>query len=691
MKRGAQYLGGVLALTLLCTALPADAKTVQLRHDDEDFLRGELEGLAVDPAGQLVMAHVVGERWETEGLYVWCLAQDERGRLLAGTGDGGLVYRQDGDRLQVWARTSSLEILCLLPLGEETLAGSSPDGMVYRINQAGRAEVALELEEQSVWALALGSRRGSWLAGVGPGARLVRGGRGAETGEELHRFPASNLTVLRRDEVGLWIGTQGPSRIYRIEGDDEGEPRLVMAPPHEEIRQILPDGRGGAWILSVDADPNLSGNGKESRISWIGASGSTETLFESEAALLSLERLSNGAFLAGEAESGRLLHLDERGHRSLWLELDGGDPLALLAGRGGTMFVGTGNPGGVVRLRPPSREAGRFESAPLQIEHLERWGRLSVDGFGRELRYQVRSGVTPQPDESWSEWSPPREAGSPIEAPVATHLQHRLLLREASVSAVVLSYAERNLAPRVEKLTVRPAGGDLLSGGLKSAPNALSQRFDDGLAVEYSWIGERERVEPDRAEPDRATWARGLRTISWESEDPNGDPLRYGVELRVLPDGKWSRLAEDLQPEIWAWDTRSFEDGTYRLRVVATDRLANAPGQARTGVQLSEVVHVDNTPPRIERLRWAGDVERIVGEVRDEGKLAELALRLDDGEWRPLVPEDGVVDGTREQFSVEPWASERWKRSGDAQRFWLRVVDQAGNAALRQLEVPALP
>ena len=75
-------------------------------------------------------------------------------------------------------------------------------------------------------------------------------------------------------------------------------------------------------------------------------------------------------------------------------------------------------------------------------------------------------------------------AGKPELGDVPTH-----------VTRVRLAYRERNLAPRVQSVRVEAAGSTLAAGGMNSAPMPVSQRFDDGLQVEYSVYQSRRAAE----------------------------------------------------------------------------------------------------------------------------------------------------------------------------------------------------
>ncbi|HKI83103.1 MAG TPA: hypothetical protein VKA63_02105, partial [Candidatus Krumholzibacteria bacterium] len=80
------------SLLLLYSAASFAAGTRQVVHRGSEFLKGEMKGLGLDAEGRLSPAPMQSQEWKTDADYVWCLAHDAQGRLLAGTGNSGVVY-----------------------------------------------------------------------------------------------------------------------------------------------------------------------------------------------------------------------------------------------------------------------------------------------------------------------------------------------------------------------------------------------------------------------------------------------------------------------------------------------------------------------------------------------------------------------------------------------------------------------
>ena len=97
------------------------------------------------------------------------------------------------------------------------------------------------------------------------------------------------------------------------------------------------------------------------------------------------------------------------------------------------------------------------------------------------------------------------------------------------------------------------------------------------------------------AQPDRhGSTCGGMRPIPtktiWSSRSP------------VRKDGwpAWIRLIEDpITDKNFAWDTTAFPSGSYRIKLIASDRPSNSPDEALTRDRESLTFIVDHDPPRV--------------------------------------------------------------------------------------------
>jgi hypothetical protein len=188
-----------------------------------------------------------------------------------------------------------------------------------------------------------------------------------------------------------------------------------------------------------------------------------------------------------------------------------------------------------------------------------------------------------------------------------------------------------------------------------------------------------------RALRELPMWVRGLRTVQWRGTDPNGDALRYRVEVRSESESTWLKVADDLEVMAVTWDTNTLPDGRYRLRVIASDAEANPLGEGRTAQTLSAPFTIDNTAPELTSFnaRAENGVIVVEGAARDAAStIARVEVALDDGDWRLVTPEGGLADRRAASFRGRLPAVEPGEHTVAA-----RVVDAAGNPAQRAARV----
>jgi hypothetical protein len=319
------------------------------------------------------------------------------------------------------------------------------------------------------------------------------------------------------------------------------------------------------------------------------------------------------------------------------------------------------------------------------------WGRLSWEGAlpaGTEVRLQTRSGNTGTPDATWTDWSAPlaRAEGEPIRSEKARFLQLRVTLAgkggaSPTVEAVAAAYLPRNLAPVVKSITVHPAGE------VFQKPISVSGEAEI-LGLEVDPLSERGAAQrPPAGSPpavsfSRKLFQRGLRTFSWQAEDPNDDPLLYDVQYRAQGDDAWRPVRTRLDEPVFAWDTANVPNGRYVLRVIASDAPGNPPSFALTGWKDTVSFEVDNAPPTLSASLVPGG--RIRAVARDDASpLRKLEVSVDAGRWEEVHPVDGIADSLEEtwEIAVPP-------PTGPRRVVVLRVQDSLGNVSTARVDVP---
>lgn len=224
------------------------------------------------------------------------------------------------------------------------------------------------------------------------------------------------------------------------------------------------------------------------------------------------------------------------------------------------------------------------------------------------------------------------------------------------LTSVSAAYLPRNMRPRVTDVTIHPPGV-VFQRPFPTEPEIAG--FDGELP------GRNAQGTPGGAPTlGRRAYQKGLLTFVWRAEDDNRDELRYDVSYRREGDTAWKPLKLGVTDTILVWDTTSVPNGTYVLRVVASDAPSNSPSTALTGSRESTSFDIDNAPPQVEitSVRRNGGRLTIAFTVRDEHSSVQKAdYSLDGDRWQTIYPLDGIADSKEEAFELvlEGEAAER--------------------------------
>jgi hypothetical protein len=110
-----------------------------------------------------------------------------------------------------------------------------------------------------------------------------------------------------------------------------------------------------------------------------------------------------------------------------------------------------------------------------------------------------------------------------------------------------------------------------------------------------------------------------------------------------------------MRETIFVWDTTSVPNGTYVVKVVASDQPSNTPGAALEGELESSAFDIDNGPPviTVSSAREEKGRTTIQFEVRDEwSSIQKVEYSLDAQRWQVLYPMDGIFDSRTERFEL---------------------------------------
>src|SRR5262245_32778054 len=562
--------------------------------------------LAVRPDGTLIAGTTPGGRVYTidhksgkakllstlTAEHVWALSLDARsGTVYAGTGGPGKIAAIDasGKTRAIWD-SGDKHVVSLLAADDKHLyAGTSEEGILYRVGLDGRAEALADFDAEEVRALA--RHGGSLYAAVndfertGSGAALTPGAAAAPRGTKItvaaSGSPASAGSLPRPGQ------RKAKAALYRI--DPDGRMEQMFSIPDGYFTALAFDDAGRAYV----------GTGSEGRVWRVAAD------------------------------------------RTAALAIDVSERQALTVLRAGNGFlIGTGDVGGIYRASPAAPKQATYLSRVLDGEYRSRWGLFRWHGT-HAVTIESRSGNTAKPDVTWTGFAPlekPRptaEGGvGQVASPPARYVQYRATFGAADgrLAAVTLAYLPQNQRARITELGTADGGGGSAApavGGLGAA--ATSSAAPSAPRAHQTVIKLRWKVEnPDGDELNYRLAFRQENDAVWR---PLGGP-------------------DPLTKTEFDWNTEGLPDGNYVVKVTASDERSVPRELALDTTFTSSPILVDNRKPEVVGLAFkypyvSGRARD------DQSPLVAMEYSVDGGDWQVLAAADGICDDLVESFTIK--------------------------------------
>jgi hypothetical protein len=165
--------------------------------------------------------------------------------------------------------------------------------------------------------------------------------------------------------------------------------------------------------------------------------------------------------------------------------------------------------------------------------------------------------------------------------------------------------------------------------------------------------------------------------IKWKVDNNDGDDTTYTLEARRDGEANWRPIATGKAPLTdtkWDWNTETYPDGWYKVRVTSSDAAANSPDRALTSSYASTLFAIDNTRPTVNALTVT--YPKASARATDAiSTIAEMAYSIDDGPWQLGTTADGLYDDQTEDLRLDLPAG----LSRGTHTLAIRVADAAGN------------
>ena len=80
----------------------------------------------------------------------------------------------------------------------------------------------------------------------------------------------------------------------------------------------------------------------------------------------------------------------------------------------------------------------------------------------------------------------------------------------------------------------------------------------------------------------------GVQSFTWKASDDNQDSLEYSLYFKGAGESDWKLLEKNLTDTFYTLNAASLPDGTYRLKVMASDAPSNPRGKFLIGELVSD-------------------------------------------------------------------------------------------------------
>ena len=641
--------------------------------------------------------------WDTkrtalEGGGIWSALRLADGTLVLGTDDGGAILKVTDDKpKKLGSIDGAIAVVALANNGATIYAGTMPGNKLWQLDVGGGKPKAVATLEgvETIWSLAVG-KDGTVYAGTGPDGKLftVKGG----TAKELYDTDDKRVTAV---SIGLdgsvWFGTSERALVFRHD-PKKNTTRAMADFAGNEIAAIaaLGDGvvvaanelaevpaAGAKTAAQVEAaekptaskgqpakapelgskpgadkdtppaaDPGRKGARKgKGALFRVGDDGRLEQLHAlTQTYFTSIAVAPDGAIYAGAADKGRVYLVEKDDSVATAFDVDERAVSHLFWDKSNLGFT-TDDAAALYRVTGRASQA-KYVSDVLDAKAVAKFGRIVWQAEGK-IKVETRSGNTAKPGTGWSTWEAPQNVarmgggadGGKVASPAGRYLQFRVAFDapDAKLNRVSTFYVPQNQATSIEEVTIEPATKETLP------------------------------TLKDLAAKPRSPILR----IKWKVENPDSDETSYKLEARRDGEANWRELQTGKGPLTavqWEWNTETFPDGWYRVRVTSSDAGANSNDRALTSSKTTALFAIDNQRPSIEALTVS--YPKASARAADAiSTITEMSFSVDDGPWQLGSTSDGIYDDLGEDLRIAlPGGLAKGTHT-----LALRVADAAGN------------
>ena len=667
----------------------------------EQFDEGEADEAFISSAGE------VRPGWKTTsseiegGATAWASVRGADGTIYIGTDDKGSIWEvsKGGKPKKLASIDGAVAVVALAISGKTLYAGTMPGGQVWKLEGGGKPSKLTELKDvETVWSLAV-AKNGAVYAGTGPDGKLFR--IDPKSGQSKVAFSSQDkriLSMVATADGAVWFGTSDDALLFRHDtakgttramadfagnevtalaeykgavvaaANELKEPTTSGVKTSTAVKEAegkagkgqkskTPEKKPGAESsTSSGAEPERKGERKgKGSLFRVRGDGQTDELHAlSQTYFTSVAVNPSGQIFAGAGDKGRVYLVDTDDSVSTAFDVSQRLVTHVLAEPSGGLSFVTGDATAVYRTTGRASKA-TYTSKVFDAQAPARFGSFGWRAAG-SVTIETRSGNTEEPGPGWSDWQKPRDARAAgggaqrgrVTSPTGRYLQFRARLGgdDALLRAANVYYLPQNRPTRLEEVTVTEASASKLSTLEQSPGSARSP----------------------------------VVKLKWKVENDDGDETVYKLAVRREGDVRWRPVHTGPKPLTatnYDWNTETYPDGYYRLRVTASDRRANSEATALETTRISAVFAVDNQKPSVSNIvvKYPAASARATDAISPVG---EVAWSVDDGPWQLAAAQDSLFDDTTEIVSIQLPDD----LAPGVHTLAIRAADEAGNTGL---------
>jgi hypothetical protein len=305
----------------------------------------------------------------------------------------------------------------------------------------------------------------------------------------------------------------------------------------------------------------------------------------------------------------------------------------------------------------------------------------------RAIALEVKTSNSSDDLEGWSPWTPFVTDGDGWHGPLlrGRYVKLRLKLPQTSSSSAEIDKASlyflpRNRRPQLQEFHLLTPNFSLVPPAPSSPPVTTTL----GQIIQ----GRDEDKHKNALLSGQVVPSPGSQVAFWTVTDPDGDNVVYTFSIRRDGETAWTDLSVDSGDAYVEFDTNHLPDGLYFTRLVAKET-APRPASDRLSVTFeTDDLMVDHTPPAILETTARRSGDTIVVSVHGKDALSLLdgiEVDFNNGAHETVEqPIDGIRDSREETFVLE----EPLSKASGATGIEVTLYDASGNSTTKHLAMP---